>query len=280
MLKDGESLTAERVLLATGSNPQVYTWVTALGHKVVPPVPSLFTFVVDDPRLAGLAGVSVADAEVTLESAALTQRGPLLVTHWGLSGPAVLKLSAWGARELHGDDYHAPLCVNWLPDLRADTVREQLREYKDAQPRKTVRSHPLFGLPGRLWSALVGAAGLAERWADVSKAQLGRLTEELQRGRFEVTGKGVFKDEFVTCGGVSLGEVNFKTMESRICPGLYFAGELLDIDGVTGGFNFQNAWATGYLAGRALAESVSRPEPVLDTALNAALDPGLNPALG
>ncbi len=266
-LKDGEAFTAERVLLATGSNPQVYGWLAALGHEIVPPVPSLFTFKVEDPRLAGLAGVSVPDAEVVLEGTALRQRGPLLVTHWGLSGPAVLKLSAWGARELHGYDYRAPLRVNWLPELRLEAVREGLRDCKNTQPRKTVAGTPLFGLPGRLWASLVGAAGLSERWADVSKAQLARLGGELQHGRFEVTGKGVFKEEFVTCGGVSLDEVNFRTMESRVCPGLYLAGELLDVDGVTGGFNFQNAWATGYLAGRAVAESVSRLEPALDVAL-------------
>ncbi len=263
-LKGGETIAADRVLLATGSNPQVYTWLTALGHEVTPPVPSLFTFKVDDPRLAGLAGVSVPDAEVTLTGTPLKQRGPLLVTHWGLSGPAILKLSAWGARELHGDDYRRPLQVNWLPDLRPEAVQGGLRAHKDTQPRKTVQGHPLFGLPGRLWSALVNAAGLAERWADVSKVQQGRLAEELQRGRFEVTGKGVFKEEFVTCGGVNLKEVNFRTMESRVCPGLYVAGELLDVDGVTGGFNFQNAWATGYLAGRAVAEAVA--EEAVDAA--------------
>ena len=264
-LKSGETIVADYVLLATGSNPQVYRWVTELGHEVISPVPSLFTLKIADPRLAGLAGVSVLDAEVTLLGTALTktpltQRGPLLVTHWGLSGPAVLKLSAWGARDLHGHDYHAPLRVNWLPTMNAEVVRGALLEYKAAEPRKTVSGHPLFGLPGRLWSALVGAAGVAERWADVSKTQLERLLSELQRGSFEVTGKGVFKEEFVTCGGVKLKEVNFRTMESRVCPGLYFAGELLDVDGVTGGFNFQNAWATGYLAGQALAEAVGAPE--------------------
>ena len=262
-LKDGDTLSARRVLLATGSNPQVYRWAETLGHTVVPPVPSLFTFKLEDARLAGLAGVSVADAEVTLLETSLTQRGPLLVTHWGLSGPAVLKLSAWGARELCDKGYDAPLQVNWLPELGREAVCEQLRAAKAAEPRKTASSHPLFGLPGRLWRSLVDAAGLAERWAEVSKAQLERLADELQQGRFEVTGKGVFKEEFVTCGGVSLKEVNFRTMESRVCPGLYFAGELLDIDGVTGGFNFQNAWATGYLAGQALAESLARADRAL-----------------
>ena len=263
----GEILAADRVLLATGSNPQVYGWAAALGHEVAAPVPSLFTFKIDDPRLTGLAGVSVPDAEVTLAGAptgapktaakGLTQRGPLLVTHWGLSGPAVLKLSAWGARDLHEQDYRAELRVNWLPDLSAETLRGRLTELKATEPRKQVAAHAAFGLPGRLWAALAGAAGLADkRWADVSKAELGALTDELGRGRFAVSGKGVFKDEFVTCGGVKLTEVDFRTLESLRCPGLYFAGELLDIDGVTGGFNFQSAWATGFLAGRALAEDV------------------------
>lgn len=263
----GETLTADRVLLATGSNPQVYGWVAALGHEVAAPVPSLFTFKIDDPRLAGLAGVSVPDADVTLAGAptdapktaakGLTQRGPLLVTHWGLSGPAVLKLSAWGARDLHEQSYRADLRVNWLPNLSAETLRVRLTELKTAEPRKQVAAHAAFGLPGRLWAALAGAAGLSEkRWADVSKVELAALTDELGRGRFAVSGKGVFKDEFVTCGGVKLTEVDFRTLGSRRCPGLYLAGELLDVDGVTGGFNFQSAWATGFLAGRALAEDV------------------------
>lgn len=258
----GETLTADRVLLATGSNPQVYGWAAALGHEVAAPVPSLFTFKIDDPRLTGLAGVSVPDAEVVLEGApkaakGLVQRGPLLVTHWGLSGPAVLKLSAWGARDLHEQDYRVGIRVNWLPNRSAETLRGRLAELKTAEPRKQVAAHAAFGLPGRLWAALAGAAGLADkRWADVSKAELAALADELGRGRFTVSGKGVFKDEFVTCGGVKLTEVDFRTLESRRCPGLYFAGELLDVDGVTGGFNFQSAWATGFLAGQALAEDV------------------------
>lgn len=259
-LKGGEVLSPERVLLATGSNPQVYGWLEALGHTLAPPVPSLFTFNVADARLTGLAGVSVAQASVALEGTKLEQRGPLLVTHWGLSGPAVLKLSAWGARDLAERGYHATLVVNWLPDAHPEAVRERLRVLKAREARRGVTSANPFGLPGRLWTALVGALGLeAKRWADVSKAELSALVAELTCGRFAVSGKGVFKDEFVTCGGVALDEVNFKTMESRRCPGLYVAGELLDIDGVTGGFNFQNAWTTGYLAGRAMAAAARKP---------------------
>lgn len=265
-LKGGETLSAERVLLATGSNPQVYDWLGALGHTLTPPVPSLFTFNVADARLAGLAGVAVPLASVALGGTKLEQRGPLLVTHWGLSGPVVLKLSAWGARDLAERDYHATLLVNWLPDTHLEAVRERLRALKAREARKGVAGGNPFGLPARLWASLVGALGLeAKRWADVSKTELNALVDELTRGRFEISGKGVFKDEFVTCGGVALDEVNFKTMASRRCPGLYVAGELLDIDGVTGGFNFQNAWTTGYLAGQALAASsgpvLSAPEP-------------------
>lgn len=270
----GETLTADRVLLATGSNPQVYTWAAALGHEVAAPVPSLFTFKIDDPRLTGLAGVSVPDAEVTLTGApkaakGLTQRGPLLVTHWGLSGPAVLKLSAWGARDLHEQSYRAELRVNWLPDLHLEVLKVRLLEQKTAEPRKQVAAHAAFGLPGRLWAALTTAAGVGEkRWADLSKRELEGLAGELGRGRFAVSGKGVFKDEFVTCGGVKLTEVDFRTLESRRLPGLYFAGELLDIDGVTGGFNFQSAWATGFLAGRALAEETHLSGRVREAAVS------------
>lgn len=253
-LKGGETLRAERLLLATGSNPQGYSWAEALGHEVVPPVPSLFTFNITNPRLAGLAGISVPQACLRLEGTKVAQHGPLLVTHWGLSGPAVLKLSAWGARELYEREYRAGLLVDWLPELHPEGMRRALQDFKAASPRKTVSGHHPFGLPQRLWGALAAAVGLAEkRWADLSKGELSALADELKEGRFEIVGKGVFKEEFVTCGGVVLNGVNFRTMESRVCPGLYFAGELLDIDGVTGGFNFQNAWATGYLAGRALA---------------------------
>ncbi len=255
-LATGELLQCERLLLATGSNAKAYAWAQALGHSVEPPAPSLFTFNVTDPRLEGLAGISVPHARVRLDGTKLEQRGPLLITHWGLSGPAVLKLSAWGARELQARNYRTPLEVNWLGDVQPDEVKRTLAAFKEAEARKTVVANSPVAVPQRLWRSLVQAAGILEskRWADVSKLELTRLADELSRGCYQITGKGVFKEEFVTCGGVSLNEVNFKTMESRLCPGLYFAGEVLDIDGVTGGFNFQSAWATGWLAGRAMAD--------------------------
>jgi predicted Rossmann fold flavoprotein len=253
-LRDGAALAADGVLLATGSSPQGYRWAAALGHTIEPPVPSLFTFAVDDARLRGLPGVSVAKATVALAGTSLAQTGPLLITHWGLSGPAVLKLSAWAARELAQREYRAELVVDWLPDLNGEQLRLRLLALKADLARQQVGTSSPLGLPARLWVRLLGAAGIGEdqKWTSVSHRQLADLGNQLSRGAFQLTGKGAFKEEFVTCGGVRLAEVAFKTMESRVCPGLYFAGEILDIDGVTGGFNFQSAWTTGWLAGQAM----------------------------
>ena len=259
-LKSGESLRCDRLLLATGSNPQGHRLAASLGHAVVPPVPSLFTFTIPDRALRELAGVAVDPVEAKLlvtGAKSLTQTGPLLVTHWGLSGPAVLKLSAWGARLLHDARYQATLQVNWLPALNIEQVRQRLLTAKQAVPKRAIANHCPFELPKRLWRYWVQQVGLDDTvtWANLSKKATNKLVEAIARGTFKIQGKGVFKDEFVTCGGVKLSEVNFKTMESRCCPGLYLAGELLDIDGVTGGFNFQSAWTTGWLAGQAISAS-------------------------
>ncbi len=253
--KHGESFTADRILLATGSNPQGYAWAASLGHSIEPPVPSLFTFTVDDPRLHGLSGISVPNARVEIKGTALTQSGPVLITHWGLSGPAILKLSAWGARVLHDQQYQAQLLIDWLPDQHEDDVRRDLQAIKSDQGRRPIGSHSPLGLPLRLWQRLIEVVGIMidQHWTETSKRQIAALIDQLKHGVYQVRGKGEFKEEFVTCGGVALDEVTFKTMESRVCPGLYFAGEILDIDGLTGGFNFQAAWTTGWLAGRALA---------------------------
>lgn len=252
-LNSGESLSAARVLLATGSNRQGHAWAQALGHTIVPPVPSLFTFTIKDQRLKGLAGVASPRARVKLEGTSLEQAGPVLITHWGLSGPAVLRLSAWGARVMHESGYRGTLRVNWL-DQSPEVLQKTFDQKRKTDPRKSLSASP-FDIPQRLWDSLRTAAGLPaeRRWADLSKSEMARLGAELGDGAYAVTGKSAFKDEFVTSGGVALEEVDFRTMESRRCPGLYFAGEILDIDGVTGGFNFQNAWTTGWLAGRALA---------------------------
>lgn len=259
--KSGASLRCERLLLATGSAPGGHRIARSLGHEIVPPVPSLFTFAVADPRLANLAGVSVPNARLRLlvanQKPKLEQTGPVLVTHWGLSGPATLKLSAWGARVLQASAYQLPVEIAWLPEHNLETLQERFQAARRQAARRQVSGHCPVGLPRRLWQQLVTHVGIAAeaRWTEVSKKSLQALAEELVRGRYEIAGKGVFKDEFVTCGGVRLKDVDLKTLASRHQPGLYFAGEILDIDGITGGFNFQSAWTTGWLAGRAIAAS-------------------------
>jgi predicted Rossmann fold flavoprotein len=258
-LKSGEGLQCDRLLLATGSSLQGYQLAKTLGHQIEPPVPSLFTFTVPDPQLRELAGVAVEPVQARLlvpDQKPLEQSGPILITHWGLSGPATLKLSAWGARVLYDHHYQAALQINWLPQHKLEQLQQELLTTKGQQPKRTIASYCPFPLPRRLWHYVVARVGVAEgdRWADLSKKNINLLSQELAQGRYLIKGKGAFKEEFVTCGGVNLKQVDFKTMASRCCPGLYFAGEILDIDGVTGGFNFQSAWTTGWLAGQAMGE--------------------------
>jgi predicted Rossmann fold flavoprotein len=257
-LKNGKIFKCDRILMATGSNPLGYRWAKQLGHKIETPVPSLFTFKINDPRLKELAGISTDKAQVTLLNSGkknLEQTEALLVTHWGLSAPAILKLSAWGARILYEHHYHFPLKINWLPQDNQETLKNNLLKLKTEIPNKKIITYCPLQLPKRLWQNLVSYVGIKsdKTWAELNKQELNKLILELLQGEYKITGKGVFKDEFVTCGGVSLKEINFKTMESKICPNLYFAGEILDIDGVTGGFNFQSAWTTGWIAGNAMA---------------------------
>jgi hypothetical protein len=252
-------VACDQLLLATGGcrTPALGTLATSLGHTLEPPVPSLFTFHIATPWLQALAGVSVESVEVSVADTKLRERGALLLTHWGLSGPAVLRLSAWGARELHEKDYRFSLYVNWLPQLTVENLANELQKRRDSQPARLVVNSAIFPLPSRLWEQLVMAAGIPRetRWSVLSRAAQHQLVQQLQRMEFPVTGKSLNKEEFVTCGGVRLNEVNFKTMESKLCPGLFFAGELLDIDGITGGFNFQAAWTTGWIAGRFMAKT-------------------------
>jgi hypothetical protein len=256
----GETLACDRLLLATGGCRATVAGQLAvsLGHTLETPVPSLFTFHIATPWLREMAGVSVESVEASVAGARLRERGALLVTHWGLSGPVILRLSAWGARALHDLNYRFPLRVNWLPGLNAEQISRQLNARRHSQPARLIVNLPISPLPARLWEQLVLAAGIARdtRWAALSRAAQHQLVQQLIRTEFPVTGKSLNKDEFVTCGGVRLGEVNFKTMESRICPGLHFAGELLDIDGITGGFNFQAAWTTGFIAGKTMAAKI------------------------
>jgi predicted Rossmann fold flavoprotein len=261
ILKSGEILECDRLLLATGSNPIGYKIAQELGHTIEPPVPSLFTFNIADEQVLKLAGVSVNPVRLRLSipgKPPLEQTGPMLITHWGFSGPAVLKLSAWGARVLHSSNYQATLLVNWFPHLKPEEVRQKLLSIKNEWAKRAIALHRGVDIPHRLWQYIISRADitLEDRWAELSNKTLNQLVQELTQGEYQIKGKGVFKEEFVTCGGVRLKEVNFKTMESRLVPGLHFAGEILDIDGVTGGFNFQSAWTTGYLAGLAMKDEV------------------------
>lgn len=259
-LTTGEMVDCDRLLFATGGNKSNAGLEIArqFGHAIEPPVPSLFTFNIDDVRLKELPGVSVEEAVTEVIGTKLKERGPLLVTHWGLSGPAVLKLSAWGARVLHDCGYNFKLRVNWAPQFTTETARAALEQARAGNPKKQLGTWCPLGLPARLWEKLLGAAGLKleTQWAVAPGAALRALAAQVCEGEFAVAGKSTFKDEFVTCGGVRLSEVDFKTMESRLVSGLYFAGEVIDVDGITGGFNFQNAWTTGWLAGQAMAKEI------------------------
>ena len=252
-----EKILCDRLLLATGGCRAAAAGQLAvlLGHTLEPPVPSLFTFQIESPWLRSLAGVSLELAEVSIPAAKLRERGPLLVTHWGLSGPAILKMSAWGARALHDLNYQFPLLVNWLPESNAEKIIREFQSRRASAGAKLLVNVPLFPLTARLWEQLVLAAGIPRdtRWSALARTQAQALVQQITRTEFLVAGKSLNKDEFVTCGGVRLPEVNFKTMESKVCPGLFFAGELLDVDGITGGFNFQAAWTTGFIAGQAMS---------------------------
>ena len=262
-LKDGQELVAAAVLLATGSAPAGLQLASNAGHVVEAHVPSLFTFNVKDERISGLAGIAFAEVKLSLGVGGgkerLERSGPLLITHWGLSGPAVLKLSAFGAILLHANAYKAELQINFLPHLNAAQIDLELRRFKQSAAKKQVAKHPPFPeLPRRFWQQLVVSLKVDPElvYADMSKADIQRLVVELSQGRYAIIGKGVFKDEFVSAGGVTLKEVDFRRMESRVAPGLYFAGEVLAVDGITGGFNFQAAWTTAWIAATAMAETM------------------------
>lgn len=253
-LSNGHSIECDRLLIATGSHPKVYSLLEKLGHTTIPLVPSLFTFNLPDSSFLELSGVSVESAQVTLPQFNMKQAGPVLFTHWGLSGPAVLKLSAWAARELHQCEYHTEVKVNWVPYLCEGSLKELLLNTKKKWAVKFVGTESPFELPKQLWKKIVSVSHVKEeeRWSNLSNSQLQKLIEHLRSMSFTMKGKTTYKQEFVTCGGVPLNEVNFKTMESRVMPGLFFAGEVLNVDGITGGFNFQNAWTTGWIAGRSM----------------------------
>jgi predicted Rossmann fold flavoprotein len=257
-LNSGEMELFDKVIIATGGNKSSggLAMAESFGHTIIPPVPSLFTFHIQDHRLTDLSGLSVEKVKVKAGGTKLTTEGPLLLTHWGMSGPAILKLSAWGAREFAEHNYNFSIEINWVPEFSQTTLSKKLNEIRIAEARKQIATFSPLPIPQRLWERLLIAAEInpTTPWAHINNQQLDKLYKQLTQAEFTVSGKSMFKDEFVTCGGVKLSEINFKTMESRKQPGLFFAGEVLDIDGVTGGFNFQNAWTTGWLAGQAAGD--------------------------
>ena len=263
-----------KLLVATGSNPKIWGQLERLGHSIVSPVPSLFTFNCSDGRIKGLQGLSKEvkvdimpkthyDSRIMIQLKSkvereplFTQEGPLLITHWGFSGPAVLKLSAWAAKELHDFHYNFRIRINWIPDHDFGTMVGFLTEIKLLERRKTVLKSKILELPSRLWTRLVKATDIdaTQKWADTSKEQIEALASQLTEGSFRIEGKSTFKEEFVTAGGVDLKEINFKTFESKVLPNLYLAGEVINVDAITGGFNFQNAWTGAYVAAQAIAK--------------------------
>jgi predicted Rossmann fold flavoprotein len=251
----GEKITARSLLIATGSSRPMYDIIASLGHTIQPPVPSLFTFNIPTSPLLDLAGISVHRIKVSIPRIGLEQEGPMLLTHWGFSGPAILKLSAWGARELAHEDYKAIVTINWLPELGYQALASKLEALRKECSKELVHSEARFGLPKNLFKRLAELSGIdsKKKWNDLSQKQLLAFAEILHRSSYAMDGKTTYKQEFVTAGGVLRSEVDFKTMQSKLLPALFFAGEVLDIDGITGGFNFQNAWTTSWIAAGAMA---------------------------
>ena len=249
--------SADKIMLATGSNPKMWNILKKLGHEIIEPVPSIFTFNIQDARIKDLPGIATeAEVKINSKKVNLESKGPLLITHWGMSGPGILKLSAWGARDLEKLNYQFEILVNWLPGFTSEDILSSLKDLKTKLAKQQVVKNAQFDLPKRLWKNLVIASGIAEgtTWADLNKNQLQNLSDQLTAAIFKVNGKSTFKEEFVTAGGVNLKEINFKTFGSKLHKNLFLAGEVLNIDAITGGFNFQNAWTGGFLAAKAMSE--------------------------
>jgi predicted Rossmann fold flavoprotein len=253
-IKAGEIFHCDALVIAAGSSPAVWAMLENLGHKIIAPVPSLFTFNIKDNRIAELAGLSIQNAVVeVIGQKNLKTEGPLLITHWGMSGPGILKLSSWGARWMHEVDYAFKIRINWL-SRNPEHIKEELQEIKIDWAKKQVSTNPTFDIPSRLWQRFCEAAGIGstEIWANLNKNQMNAFWQQLCFSEWQVKGKSTFKEEFVSAGGVDLDEVNFTRFESKIVPGLYLAGEILDIDALTGGFNFQAAWTGGWIIGESV----------------------------
>jgi predicted Rossmann fold flavoprotein len=259
LTESGKKFFGKKILVATGGSPkrEAYQWLIDLGHKIRSPIPSLFTFNDTEKKFTDLMGISVPDAEVRIATTKFVQQGPVLITHWGLSGPAVIKLSAWAAEYLHSSHYNFTAMVSWIGPVSEESLRDQLKAQKGIRGKQKICGNPLFGLPQRLWSRLCELSEIeAERvWGDAAHKQVNKLLENLIKCPFHIKGKTTFKEEFVICGGVELKEIDFDTMESRLVKDVFFAGEVLNIDGETGGFNFQSAWSTAYLAASSMSFS-------------------------
>ena len=255
---NGGNYHCDKLIIATGGNSKItaYNWLQKLGHIIVKPVPSLFTFNIPNHPITQLKGVSVPFARVRIANTKLETEGPLLITHWGMSGPAILKASAWGARALNDLNYNYTAIVSWLPKYTLEKLLIEFNNQREENPAKAIINSSPFELPKRLWEYFVLKANIADntRWADLSKKNANALIAILINDEYKVQGKTTFKDEFVTCGGISLKEIDFKTMQSKLVNGLYFAGEIIDVDGITGGFNFQNAWSTAWVAANNISE--------------------------
>lgn len=259
VLKDGQELAADFFVVACGGFPKAeqFGFLHSTGHTIVPPVPSLFTFNIPDPKLTALMGLSLPSVSIKIQGSKLKQTGPLLITHWGLSGPCVLRLSAWGATELAAMKYQFRIIVNWLDDLKEDELKQQMQSMRTVNGSQKLSHHNPFRFPGRLWDYFLSEADIHSetRWADLSAKAQNKLIQLLTTQVFDVKGKTTFKEEFVTAGGVSLKEIDVNTMQSKRMNHLYFAGEIMDVDGITGGYNFQHAWTSGYIAASAIAKA-------------------------
>ena len=257
--ENGSYRVSHRTIITTGGSPngRGLQYLAQLGHDIEPPVPSLFTFNIKDRAFCDLMGTVVDPVVTTIPGTKLRAKGPLLVTHWGVSGPAVLKLSSYAARLLAENDYKVPLAISWTGELTRQEVEENLLKLQTDNPRKQVATLHPFGLPSRLWLYILSKLDIdaVKPWAEIGRKTLNRMIETLVNDQYTIAGKGAFREEFVTCGGVSLSSVNSNTLESKVCPNLFFAGEVLDIDAITGGFNLQAAWTTGVVAGQCAAGS-------------------------
>lgn len=251
-IRGAENKLFDAACVATGgfNRRTMYEWLEELGHSIVEPVPSLFTFNFKEDIFKDLSGISIENGSVSIEGTSFEHTGPILITHWGLSGPAVLKTSAWAARYLHEQDYCFTIRVNWTYPFNSEEVQQWLKKLREENAAKTAQKQNQFPIPNRLWERLLELSDISPntRWAELSNKQIHNLTHELTHARYHIEGKTTYKEEFVTSGGIPLDEINMGTMESKKVPNLYFAGEVLNIDGITGGYNFQSAWTTGWIA--------------------------------